>query len=266
LYEAQLGLKCRPFSETVIPTAYVAVPSRDAVLRRLRYALERGEGPAVLFGPSGSGKTLLARRLASELPGPAVHLTFPALSPTELLLEIAEEFGGEERAVPNIHTALRQIRSRLAALVARGARPLLVIDDAHLIATPATFDVLQLLLNFATNGAPDLSLLLVGGAEILLDMAPGLADRIAARCLLGPFTEPESATYILGRLSAAGATSAVFSEAALVELHRAAAGLPRRLNRLADLALLIAYAQDQAVADEANVRVAAREFNLDTAA
>ncbi len=266
MYEAQLGLKRPPFGETVSPSAYVPLPSRDAVLRRLRYALEHGGGPAVLFGPAGSGKTLLARRLASALPGPVFHLPFPALSPAELLVQLADELGGPAQTLSTVPTPLQQIRSRLAALVARGQRPLLVIDDAHLITSPATFDALQLLLNFATAGAPDLSLLLVGGAEVLLDMPPGLADRIAARCLLGPLSETESAAYILGRLDGAGATAPLFSPAALVELHKAALGLPRRLNRLADLALLIAYAQDQQVADEANVRIAAREFNRDLAA
>jgi type II secretory pathway predicted ATPase ExeA len=214
----------------------------------------------------GSGKTILARRLASELPGPVVHLTFPALSPAELLVQLAEDLGGPAEPPSNTHAALRQIRSRLAALVARSQRPLLVIDDAHLISAPQTFDALQLLLNFATAGAPDLSLLLVGCAELVLDMPSGLADRITARCLLGPLTEAESATYVLGRLARAGATLSLFSPAALVELHRAALGLPRRLNRLADLALLIAYAQDQRVADEAMVRAAAQELNRDLAA
>jgi hypothetical protein len=41
--------------------------------------------------------------------------------------------------------------------------------------------------------------------------------------------------------------------------------LARRLNRLADLALLIAYAQDLAIVDDAIVRVAAREFQRDAA-
>ncbi len=77
MYEAHFGLEQRPFGETVSPSVYVAVPSRDSVLRRLRYSLEHGQAPAVLFGPIGSGKTLLARRLASELGGPAIHVTFP---------------------------------------------------------------------------------------------------------------------------------------------------------------------------------------------
>jgi type II secretory pathway predicted ATPase ExeA len=236
------------------------------VLRRLRYALEQGSGPALLFGGSGSGKTLLARRLASELKGPAVHLAFPAIGAEELLMYLAEEFGGLNGAPSSRQGALRQLRNRLAGLVARGERPLLVVDDAHLIRDGATFEALQLLLNFATEGPPDLAMVLAGGAEILLELPSGLADRLAARALLGPFTEAESSAYVLGRLEAAGAKSPLFSPEALIALYRAALGQARRLNRLADLALLIAYAQDLPAADERCVAIAAREFTRDLAA
>ena len=60
-----------------------------------------------------------------------------------------------------------------------------------------------------------------------------------------------------------GARSPLFSPAALTALYHAGNGLPRRLNRIADLALLIAYAQDLPIADESAIAIAAREFNHD---
>src|SRR5690606_11699314 len=102
------------------------------------------------------------------------------------------------------------------------------------------------LLNFTTDGLPDLALLLVGGPEVLLRLPFALLDRLASRCVIGPLTPMESSDYLLGRLAAAGAEDprAMLAEEATASLHRAGDGLPRRLNRLADLALLVSYARD----------------------
>ena len=266
MYEDHYGLEHRPFGETVSPAAYVALPSRDASLRRLRYGLEHSHGPALLFGPPGSGKTLIARRLAADLGITPVHLTFPAMPAIELLNLLAEEFGGPLPAHPTMAAALRRLRDQFAAAAATGHHPLLIVDEAQLIEDPATFETLRLLLNFATAGPPELSLLLVGTADLLLQLPPGLTDRLTARCLLGPLTEAESAAYVLGRLASAGATTTLFTPDALAALHRNADGLPRRLNHLADLALLIAYAEGHPQADPRTVALAAREFNLDSVA
>ena len=123
---------------------------------------------------------------------PDVHVTFPALPAADLVAFLAEEFGSLPSPPASSSESLRQLRGHLAATVAQGRRPLLVVDEAHLIDQPSTFDALRLLLNFATDGSPDLSLLFVGGAEVLLDLPSGLADRLAARCLLAPLTESEA--------------------------------------------------------------------------
>jgi type II secretory pathway predicted ATPase ExeA len=263
VYQAHFGLDRAPFCETVNPAAFVALPSRDAVLRRLRYAVDGGQGAAVLFGAPGSGKTLLAKRLASGRPAVGVHITFPIVSAPELIGQLAGEFGVLPASPLSLNGALRELRAQLAALATRGKRPLVIVDDAHVINDRTVFEALRLLLNFASDGTPDLFLLLVGGAEILLDLSPGLADRIATRCLIAPFTESESVSYILGRLAAAGAQSPLFTSEALVALHREGEGLARRLNRLADMSLLIAYAKELPLADEETVALAAREYNPD---
>jgi type II secretory pathway predicted ATPase ExeA len=260
VYAAHFGLKGRPFAETVSPAAYVPAPSRDAVLRRLRYALEHGDGPAVLYGPAGSGKTLLARRLAGEIRARAVHVAFPALPVADLVAWLAGEFGEPAAPAGSLHRALRILRDNWAALAASGERPLLILDDAHLIRNTETFEALRMLLNFSTEGLSDLSMLLVGTAEVLLELPSGLADRLAARCLLAPLTAEETFAYVVGRLATAGGTSPLFTPEALSLMHRAALGLPRRLNRLADLALLIAYAQELTTVGEATVELAAHEL------
>jgi len=266
VYEAYYGLERRPFGETISPTSYVALPTRDAALRRLRFGLEHGLGPALLYGPSGSGKTLLAHRLAIELDAPTVHLTFPAVPAIDLLAMLADGLGAPVPAAPTLSAVLRLLREALTEYAGRGIRPLLIVDEAQTIDEPATFEALRLLLNFNTQGAPMLSLLVIGTAELILHAPSSLLDRMTARSLLAPFTQSETASYVVGRLASAGAREPLFGREALADLHIAALGVPRRLNHLADLSLLVAYAEGRPQVDPRIVAIAAREFQCDTLA
>ena len=227
--------------------------------------MEQGGGPALLVGPSGAGKTLLARALGADL-GAArtVHLTFPVMPAADLVAWLADELGPPgSGSMAGWNASIRRLRAGLAAAAARGERPFLIVDEAHLIEDPATFEALRLVLNFATLGPPDLALLLVGAPEPVANLPPALADRLAARSFLGALTLTESSSYVLGRLRVAGAARPLFDPPALQELHGAAEGSPRRLNRLADLALLIAYAEGRDLVEPASVLAAARESPFD---
>jgi general secretion pathway protein A len=89
--------------------------------------------------------------------------------------------------------------------------------------------------------------LLVGQTGILptLDRMAQLEERLGVKCLLRPFSAAETAEYVVHRLHAAGAGEAIFDPDAMAEIHRLTHGIPRRINRLCDLALLIGYAEQR---------------------
>lgn len=257
MYEPHFHLRPRPFAETVDPSQYVGLPSRDSAMRRLRYGLEAAAGPVMMVGATGSGKTILSRVLAEELGGVVVPLPFPTMPVEQMLAYLAEELGAPPDPSPGMAGSLRRLRAVLTTMCE--SRPVILIDEAHLIDDPGVFENLRLLLNFTSSGTPDLAMILVGTLDLREKVPTSLLDRLSARCVVGALTETESAAYVLGRLFLAGAETPLFGGEALAALHREAEGLPRRLNRLADLALLIAYARDREAADAEAVAIAARE-------
>lgn len=270
MYEAYWKLNQRPFGSGADPRAYYPSDAHQGALLKLRYTIENQHSAALLTGPPGSGKTLLLRLLGDQLPDrfrPIVELVFPQMPAAELLASFAAGLGATPPlaaggVLPTIADSIARIQAKLREHAAKGRHTVLAIDDAQLLEGNRTFETLRLLLNMEADGRPLLTLLLVGQPALLpmMERMPHFEERLGAKCLLRPLTVEETMSYVSHRLTTAGAQQTIFDTAALETLFRLTRGVPRRINRLCDLALLIAFADEQPTVDPAHIEAVAQEL------
>jgi type II secretory pathway predicted ATPase ExeA len=266
MFEEHFGLTSKPFGKTPDPSFLYESDQHREALARLEYAVDEKE-LALLVGDIGSGKTTLSRALIDRIgeARPIVLLINPRLSPTQLLRAVAIGLGIEPARFRN--DVLDQIHTKLYALYEEGREPVLIIDEAQLIPTKATFDEIRLLTNFQLDDQNLLSVILIGQPELDLRLdrqayAP-LRQRIGMRYALGPLSAEETCRYVEHRIRVAGGTRNPFSAEAMAEMHALSGGIPRLINTLATTALLDAFGEDAESIDPTRILSAAREHRME---
>ncbi|MEA2571383.1 MAG: hypothetical protein QOI24_3384 [Acidobacteriota bacterium] len=266
MFEEHFGLTSKPFGKTPDPSFLYESDQHREALARLEYAVDEKE-LALLVGDIGSGKTTLSRALIDRIgeARPVVLLINPRLSPTQLLRAVAIGLGIEPARFRN--DVLDQIHTKLYALYEEGREPVLIIDEAQLIPTKATFDEIRLLTNFQLDDQNLLSVILIGQPELDLRLdrqayAP-LRQRIGMRYALGPLSAEETCRYVEHRIRVAGGKRNPFSAEAMAEMHALSGGIPRLINTLATTALLDAFGEDAESIDTTRIVSAAREHRME---
>ena len=91
-----------------------------------------------------------------------------------------------------------------------------------------------------------LTLVLLGQPELRdkINNLPQLKQRFNVRYHLKPLTEGETRDYIQHRLQTAGAQQCMFSDEAIAEICHFSSGVPRRVNNISDMSLLVGAARD----------------------
>src|SRR4051794_15949215 len=207
MFEEFFGLTAKPFGKTPDPGFLYESAQHGEALARLEYAVEEKE-LSLLVGEIGSGKTTLSRALIDRIGDarPVILLINPRLTPTQLLRSIASGLALPPARFRN--ELLDQIHTRLFELFEAGREPVLIIDEAQLIPTKATFDEIRLLTNFQLDDQNLLSVLLIGQPELEVRLdrpayAP-LRQRIGLRYRLGPLSLVEPLADIEHRLRVGG--------------------------------------------------------------
>jgi type II secretory pathway predicted ATPase ExeA len=264
LYLEHFGLKEPPFRITPHTDFFFDGADRGTTLEALLYATLHDEGIVKVVGEVGSGKTMLCRVLMERLPPhvDTVYLANPSVSRDQILLSVAEELkievaGGRATGV------LHALQDHLIAAYGRGRRTVVLIDEAHAMPEDALEQV-RLLSNLETSRHKLLQIVLFGQPE--LDEVLGktsmrqLKDRITHSFRTRPLSVPEVGTYVSFRMRAAGYRGPdLFAAQALARVARASGGLTRRVNILADKALLAAFGEGAHAVTPKHVRAAVND-------
>jgi len=205
---------------------------------------------------------MLMERLPREVD--TIYLATPSLASEEILQAIADDLDLE---LPERRTAaLRELQEHLIRLYGEGRRVIILIDEAHVMPED-TLEQVRLLSNLESNRHKLLHLVLFGQPELdeilTKPSLRQLRDRITQAFRMRPLASGEVAKYLSFRMRAAGYRGPeVFSPAAVARMARASEGLTRRINILADKALLAAYTENTHLitARHAKAAIADSEF------
>ncbi len=258
------GLKEKPFELTPDPNYFYLSSRHKEVLAQLILALQENRGIVKIVGEVGTGKTTLCHNFLKELNSGIdfAYLFHPCSGVVELMQSINAEFGlpSQNR---NKNELLHHLRQFLIKKKNEGRGVALVVDEAQDLA-PEMLEELRILSNLETETDKLLQIVLIGQPELnkTLGRAPmrQLLQRISAQWELFPMNVEETHGYIQHRLNVAGGKGKVaFSRSAADAVFRAAGGIPRLVNRLADQALAEAHQQGVKKIDHHIIRDAEKE-------
>jgi general secretion pathway protein A len=268
VYKAYFNLRDYPFRLTPDPAYFYVTERHREALAGLSYRAGNRSGLVVLTGEAGTGKTTLIYVLRQWLEKGSCRValcTNPTLTRDEFIDLLIMRFGVECESTLKTRR-VQALEDALIKMLEAGARPVLVIDEAHRL-SPELLEEVRLLLNLETAKEKLLDIVLAGQPELSLmlrrDDLRQLRQRVSAYFLLKPFDAREVAEYIVHRMSVAGMPGqTVFSQEVCDLVFWYTRGIPRLVCTLCDNAMLTAFALQERTVSIQILKEAAEDLTL----
>jgi general secretion pathway protein A len=257
-----------PFSNAPVSRFYYNSTQHSQALTRLMHAVSYMKGLSILVGDIGAGKTTLARRMLDSLPeseyeAALLVIIHSGITANWLLRRIALQLGVESPAQEKL-ALLSQLYQRLLQIYESGKKAVVLIDEAQMLETREIMEEFRGLLNLEVPERKLISFVFFGLPEIEknLKLDPPLAQRVALRYKLEPFTAESTEAYVKHRLRLAGCPRLPFTPEALLAVHAHSGGTPRVINTLCDNALFEAFLAREETVDEALIHRIGQNLGL----
>ena len=267
MYEAFFGLKERPFTTHPDPRFIFLTMQHQEALAKCQSVIENKMGASAIYGHIGAGKTSLARRLLEIYAfdpqynfALIVHPGYP--SPFQLLREIMREFG-LVKPHRSLSDYLDSFQEFLQTEHDAGKTNILVLDESQTLKPPQR-ELVRRFLNFESSTEKFLQIVLFGQNELAtkLDQDIALKDRISMFGALTSLTRNDTENLIRFRFQVAGGKDIPFGRAAIEAIFKHSRGLPRRICKICDNALIRAYSAGRKTVEPALIDSVAEELRM----
>jgi len=245
------GLHSPPFRITPDTRVFYEGENRGAILQALCYAIDQGEGIIKVVGEVGSGKTMLCRMLPLRLTENIdwVYLGHPSLSPEHTLHAIAHELGIGINDDTDKLRVMRLLHHELLKRHSYNRKVVVMVEEAQGMSLE-TLEEIRLLSNLETDECKLLQIVLFGQPELDEKLSEWsirqLRERITHSLYLMPLDSADIHQYLNFRMRQAGYKGPdIFTLKLTKAIDKHALGLTRRINIIADKALMLAYSQER---------------------
>ncbi len=262
------GLTRNPFRLTPDPKFLYLSSKHKEALAHLYFGLQEKNGFIAITGEVGTGKTTLCRAFLDQLtPEYEVAYIFnPCLTSLELLQNINGEFGitftnenSKKALTDSLYEFLIEKKKQEKTVI-------VIIDEAQELAREV-LEQIRLISNLETNTEKLIQIILIGQPELNEILHSHnlrqLNQRITVRWNIDPLNDKETNEYINNRLRIAGSSnmSLRFNNMAIGKIYHYSKGIPRVINVIAHMAMLIAYVDNKKVIDKGIITRAVKELD-----
>lgn len=264
MYQQHWKLTANPFRVGHQVRFYYESPTHEEALARLHFLVEQRRRLGILLGTAGVGKSYTLDVFAARLRRSgrlAIKLSLLGREEHEFIWRLAAALGLNPCGHSSVLRLWRKLDDRLTALRFEQRDLVLMLDDAVGAAPEALTHVVRLL-ESELAAAGHLTIVAAAqttGSQVL---DPRLVEAAELRIDLLCWEIEETAQYLQHALELAGCQRPLFDIEAIRRIHALSGGIPRRVNRVAELALLAGAGNGLDQIDEETVDAVHQELEL----
>lgn len=252
-----------PFSTKLDARRFFPGVSQEESLSRLHFLVDNHRRLGVVSGPSGCGKSMIlevAARQFRQQNRQVVLTSLVGVDTDEFLWKLAAGLGTNPDIDAPPRRLWRDIDDLISANRYQRIATVLLFDDVE----EAETDVLAAVTRIAQSDKSDesqLTLVIACDSSRTHLLGNRLPELCELRVELEPWDEEEVTDFVRTALTTAGCSSNLFTEASVQRLAELTGGVARRVQQLAQLALVAAAAQDLQEVDEDTLDAVHRELS-----